>query len=395
MFDDLRIYLSQHIASAFWREAAMLALIALIAAVSYFFMRLVMLGLEHAVRRSKTRLDDIVLNGALCKAVARLFPALVVNRLLPQLIASDTPLHYWIKTLTSIYVLIAAIWLIITLVKNLYDLMEYRPSTRKYAVKGIFQMVRLIVIGIGVIIGLSIVLGREPTAIVTAIGASAAILMLVFKDTILGLVASVQLSANRMLRRGDWIVCDSHGVNGTVTDVSLTTVKVLNWDNSVSTIPPYTLISDSFRNYQAMREAGGRRVERSILIDLNTVRFLDPDELQRLRERGRLDGVDLRGASEMVNLHLLRLYLDAYLRRDPRVNTEMLYMVRQMEPTAHGLPLQLYFFTHTTDWRPFEQIQSDIFDHIYAIVNEFSLRLFQSPAGSDLGGEASRLPKLP
>ena len=274
------------------------------------------------------------------------------------------------------------------LVKNLYHLMEDTEKTRRYAVKGIFQMVRLIIICIGVIIGLSMLLGREPTAIVTAIGASAAVLMLVFKDTIMGLVASVQLSANNMLRKGDWLVCDSHGINGTVTDVSLTTVKVLNWDNSISTIPPYTLITDSFRNYRNMRDMGGRRVERSILIDLNTVRFLEPDEIERLRSRGRLEGLGDIDARNMVNLHLLRLYLDNFIRHDRRVNSSMLFMVRQMQPTAQGLPLQLYFFTKVTAWREFEQVQSDIFDHVYAIVNEFGLRMFQTLAGSDI----SRLP---
>ena len=384
MFEQLRLFLSDHVGSVLLREAVMLLVIAVIAVASYYLARAVMLWVEKRVERSETKLDDIVFNKPLCNAIARLVPALVVNHSLPQLIDSTTSLHQWIKTLTALYVLIAIIYLSITLVKNLYDLMEVKPATKKYAVKGIFQMLRLIIICIGVIVGLSIILGREPATIVTAIGASAAVLMLVFKDTILGLVASVQLSANRMLKKGDWIVCDSHGVNGTVTDVSLTTVKVLNWDNSISTIPPYTLISDSFRNYQAMRDAGGRRVERSILIDLNTVRFLDRDELARLRERGRLDGIDTEGASEMVNLHLLRLYLDNFIAHDSRVNASMLYMVRQMQPTDRGLPLQLYFFTHATGWRDYERVQSDIFDHVYAIVNEFGLRIFQSPAGTDI-----------
>ncbi len=384
MFEQLRLILSDRVASPLLREAVLLLVIAVIAVAAYFIVRAVMLWVEKKVEKSETKLDDIIFNKSLCTAIARLVPALVVNHCLPQLIDSNTSLHQWIKTLTALYVLVAFIYLSITLVKNLYDLMEVKPSTKKYAVKGIFQMLRLIIICIGVIVGLSIVLGREPATIVTAIGASAAVLMLVFKDTILGLVASVQLSANRMLKKGDWIVCDSHGINGTVTDVSLTTVKVLNWDNSVSTIPPYTLISDSFRNYQAMRDAGGRRVERSILIDLNTVRFLDNAELDRLRDRGRLDGIDTDGAREMVNLHLLRLYLDNYIRHDSRVNTSMLYMVRQMQPTAQGLPLQLYFFTHATAWREYERVQSDIFDHVYAIVNEFDLRIFQSPAGTDI-----------
>ncbi len=382
--EHLREFLTEHLSWPLAREIVLLAVIAAIAIVSYFIMNYVMRKVKEIVEDTETKIDDILLDTSMRKALSCLVPALIVNYFLPQLFDNSTSLHQWIKTLTSLYVLTAVIYVCIVLVKNLYHLMEDTEKTRRYAVKGIFQMVRLIIICVGVIIGLSMILGREPTAIVTAIGASAAVLMLVFKDTILGLVASVQLSANNMLRKGDWLVCDSHGINGTVTDVSLITVKVLNWDNSISTIPPYTLITDSFRNYRNMRDMGGRRVERSILIDLNTVRFLEPDEIERLRSRGRLDGLGEIDARNMVNLHLLRLYLDNFIRHDQRVNSSMLFMVRQMQPTAQGLPVQLYFFTKVTAWREFEQVQSDIFDHVYAIVNEFSLRMFQAPAGSDI-----------
>lgn len=384
MLEQIRIFLNEQLPWAFARETALLILIAIIAVIAYYATHAIMLKVEKLVEQSETKIDDILLNKPMCKAIAALVPALVVNHFLPQLYDNTTRLHVWINTLTSLYVLTTIIYICIVLVKNLYDLMEHVPSTKRYAVKGIFQMVRLVIICIGVIIGMSIILGREPATIVTAIGASAAVLMLVFKDTIMGLVASVQLSANNMLKKGDWVVCESHGVNGTVTDVSLTTVKIRNWDNSISTIPPYTLITDSFRNYQAMIESGGRRVERSILIDMNTIHFLNADDMQQLKERGHLEGITEEIESEMVNIHLLRLYLTNYIGNDNRVNSSMIYMVRQLQPTAQGLPLQLYFFTKTTDWRKFEQVQSDIFDHIYAIVNEFGLRIFQAPAGFDI-----------
>ncbi|MDE6098318.1 MAG: mechanosensitive ion channel family protein [Muribaculaceae bacterium] len=382
--EELRDFLTGHLSWPAAREAVLLCVIALLAAISYFVMGWLMKHVERLVKYTATTIDDILLNDMMRKALSRLVPALVVNWLLPQLYNNTTSLYSWITTLTALYVLVAVIYVCIVLVRNLYHLMEDSEKTRRYAVKGIFQMVRLVIVCIGVIIGLSIILGREPVAIVTAIGASAAVLMLVFKDTILGLVASVQLSANNMLRKGDWLVCDSHGINGTVTDVSLTTVKVLNWDNSVSTIPPYTLVTDSFRNYQAMRDSGGRRVERSILIDINTVRFLDAIELERLKARGRLDGMDAAAGGDMVNLHLLRLYLEKFIGTDSRVNASMLFMVRQMAPTPQGLPLQLYFFTNTTEWREYERVQSDMFDHVYAIINEFGLRIYQAPAGSDI-----------
>ncbi len=265
---------------------------------------------------------------------------------------------------------------------NLYKAILRRDNLRVYAVKGVFEMLKLIIIGVGVIIGLSLLIGRSPLAIITALGASAAVLMLVFKDTILGLVASVQLTANKMLHRGDWIMAEKQGVNGEVIDVSLTTIKIRNWDNSVSTIPPYTLVSESFRNYQPMRESGGRRVERAVYIDISTVRFCTSAEIEKLVSAGMLpEDTDL---SLQVNLSLLRVYLERYLSSHPSVNTDMLVMVRQLEPTPSGLPLQLYFFTNTTEWKEFERIQSAIFDHVYAVVGEFGLRIFQTPAGSDL-----------
>lgn len=255
-----------------------------------------------------------------------------------------------------------------------------------YAVKGIFQMLKLLVVGVGVIIAVSLMIGKEPGVILTALGASAAVLMLVFKDTILGLVASVQLTANKMLRKGDWIVADKYGANGEVEDVSLTTVKVRNWDNSISTIPPYALVSESFRNYQPMRIAGGRRVDRSLYIDMSSVRFCNEDELRELESRGWLEGVPLDRAARQVNLTLFRRYLEKYISLNKDVNQTMLHMVRQMDPTQSGLPLQLYFFVKKTGWKDFEHIQADIFDHVYAVIGVFGLRVFQTPTGTDIGG---------
>ena len=245
-------------------------------------------------------------------------------------------------------------------------------------------MLKLIIIGVGVIIGVSILIGRSPVTIITALGASAAILMLVFKDTIMGLVASVQLTANNMLHRGDWIEAPKHGANGEVLDVSLTTVKVRNWDNTVTTVPPYSLVSESFKNYEPMRTSGGRRVDRAIYIDANTVRFCPADELASLEAEGWLEGLDIDTASRFVNLRLLRNYLEHYLATNELVNPDLLHMVRQLDPTPSGLPLQLYFFTRSTVWQEYENAQSDIFDHVYAVISRFGLRIFQTPAGADL-----------
>lgn len=360
--------------------------IAALAIIAYYLTKFILYLLQFLIEKSPTTWDDEMLNHRLMKGISQLAPALVVNKLLPAFFTkADGETITWIKTLTSFYILWAIIIIISRLIGNLYNAFHRRDNLRPYAVKGIFQMVRLIVYGIGIIIGISILIGKEPIVILTALGASAAVLMLIFKDTILGLVASVQLTANKMLHRGDWIIADSHKANGEVEDISLTTIKVRNWDNSITTIPPYALISESFRNYQPMRRAGGRRVDRSIFIDVNTVRFLTAEETARLAEEGWLSGLDnIAQADKIINLALLRKYLEHFLTHHPEVNTDMLLMIRQMEPTPSGLPLQLYFFTNATEWKAFERVQSDIFDHVYATVGRFGLRIFQTPAGTDI-----------
>lgn len=298
---------------------------------------------------------------------------------------------HWIKLLTSFYILWAVIHAVVIFVDNLYIAMSKRKQFRPYAVKGIFQMMKLLVIGLGIIGAISMLLGKQPGTILAAFGASAAVLMLVFKDTIMGFVASVQLTANKMLHRGDWVEVRKHGANGEVVDITLTTVKIRNWDNSVTTIPPYVLVSDSFQNYQPMRKSGGRRVDRSIYIDFSSVGFCDEECVGRLRSRGWLEAGDLASAEGEVNLTLFRRYLERYLERHPDVRHDMLTMVRQMAPTQSGLPLQLYFFTRHTAWRDFEHVQSDIFDHVYAAIGEFGLRIYQTPRGMTSSGSATIL----
>lgn len=344
---------------------------------AYYLMRLLEVVAMYFINKSSTKWDDDLLNQRFLKAVSQLMPAAVVAWLLPQFFKVHDMAYNWVSVITRCYILWAAVYIIHVFISNLYTAFSHRRRFRAYAVKGIFQMTRLIVVGVGVIVTVSIVFGRSPMSILMGLGASAAILMLVFKDTILGLVASVQLTANNMLRKGDWIIVDKHGANGEVIDISLTTIKVLNWDNSVTTVPPYTLVSESFKNYQPMRKSGGRRVDRSILIDANSVGFCTPSEIEELSAQGWLEDVEVDNAARMINLRLLRAYLENYLATHPEVRHDMLTMVRQMEPTPTGLPLQLYFFTTKTEWKEFERVQSDIFDHVYAVIRRFGLRVYQ------------------
>lgn len=391
----IKIFLHAHIQGEHQTQIItfmLLAAIFLTAMVAYYICKWLLYLVGIAIDKSPTKWDDDLIDHRFMRAVSQLAPALIVNWFLPAFFrANESDSVHWIKVLTSFYILWAVVRIAVIFIENLYKAMSHRKRTQPYAVKGIFQMLKLVMIGIGIIIGISILIGKEPIAILTALGASAAILMLVFKDTILGLVASVQLTANKMLHKGDWIVAEKHGANGEVEDVSLTTVKVRNWDNSISTIPPYALISDSFRNYQPMRRSGGRRVERSIYIDAESIRFCTEAELLELDRQGWLENIPVDRAARQVNLTLLRRYLEKYIARHKDVNPDMLHMVRQMQPTPSGLPLQLYFFTHRTGWKDFEHVQADIFDHVYAVIQEFGLRIFQTPSGTDIASLRNNL----
>lgn len=356
--------------------------IALAAVIGYFLTKWTLELFEKLISRTKTKWDDDLLNPLMLRAISQLTPAIVVNWLLPGLFGTSVSAIKWLTALTSLYILWAAVRIVTIFFDNLYNAFLHRRRFRAYAVKGIFDTFKLIAICIGVIVGLSIIIGKSPVVIITALGASAAVLLLIFQDSILGLVASVQFTANKLMTRGDWIEDKSHDINGEVIEVSLTAVKVRNWDNSVSTVHPYALMKGSFRNYQPMRRSGGRRVDRSIFIDLNTVRFLTADELTPLRHEGFITDEEM--SARQVNLKLLRSYLERYLVNHDNVRHDMTTMVRQLEPTHSGLPLQLYFFIDNVAWEAYEALASDIFDHVYAVVSLFGLHMFQTPAGTDL-----------
>ncbi|MDE6511209.1 MAG: mechanosensitive ion channel family protein [Muribaculaceae bacterium] len=367
----------------------LLVLIVLISVASYFLcVRIVTPLTAFITRKTETEWDDDILNDKAMKAFSQLAPALILAWLLPQAFSN----HQWgvdlIERLTKVYIVYAVVNLICVVISNTVDGFEKRDKGAEHNLTVIEGAVKLILVLIGVIIGLSILFNKEPGMVLTGFGASAAVLMLVFQDTIKGFVAGVQLTLNNMLKKGDWIICDKAGANGSVQSIKLTTVKVQNWDNSIVTIHPYTLISDSFRNYQNMRDMGARRVCRSIYVDFDSIRFLSRQELERLRERGLITEEEKEGRHE-VNLTHFRKYLTRYLTEHPDVITShadpsVIVMVRQLQPTPQGLPLELYFFTHITAWLHFERLQADIFDHVYACVREFGLRIYQAPSGQDL-----------
>lgn len=382
--DFLSSFLSESVASKALLPVSLLV-IALFAYLAYVFCHSVVAMVVRVVTsRTASTWDDDLLNDRFLKAFSQLAPALLVAYLLPDAFSGEGKVYTWFTKLTEFYIVWAFVNLANRFLQNLYDAFDKRKKYKIHTLRGVFQILKLFFVCVGVIIGISILFDKSPFAILTAVGASAAVLMLVFKDTILGLVAGVQLTANDMLKKGDWIVVAKSGANGEVIDVSLTTVKVRNWDNSVTTVPPYTLISESFQNFKPMQQSGGRRVIRSVYIDLNSIKFCTPEQLSHLIERGWLKEEDIQDARHTVNVELLARYLERYIETHPDVETKMTHMVRQLQPTPQGLPLELYFFTNKTEWVTYEHIQASIFNHVYAVVAEFGLAMYQAPAGADI-----------
>ena len=365
-----------------------LTLIALILLISYIitklFRHLVIPAVHKITSRTKATWDDYLFNERMMTSFCRMIPPIMFYLLLPFVFNNIPQVLDILLKGCLIYLVITTLMLVNSFLNSLYEISNEHETLRNRPLKGIYQMINLVAIGIGIILIISILIDQNAATILAGLGASAAVLMLIFKDSILGLVAGVQLSANDMLRPGDWITMPKYGADGDVLEVSLTTVKVRNFDKTITAIPPYALVSDSFQNWRGMRETGGRRIKRSIFIDMTTVHFCSEREKEMFASRGWIDEAQAKPETQVVNLYVFRNYLQNYLKEHPRTHKELMIMVRQMQPTSEGLPLEIYCFSNTTVWPEYEQIQGEIFDHILAVIPEFGLRIFQRPSGNDL-----------
>lgn len=354
------------------------------------------------VKKTKATWDDVVFDRKVMIYLSHLVAPIILYILLPLAI-SNAGLLTFILRICMIYIIAVFLKFISALLSALYHVYSERELFRDRPLKGLLQTVQVILFFIGGIIIVSILIDKSPMVLLTGLGASAAVLMLVFKDSIMGFVSGIQLSANNMLKVGDWIEMPKYGADGTVIEVTLNTVKVRNWDNTITTIPPYALVSDSFQNWRGMQESGGRRIKRSIRIDMNSVKFCTPEMLAKYRkirllkdyieetekvveEYNKEHGIDnsvLVNGRRQTNLGVFRAYLTNYLRSLPAVNQDLTCMVRQLQPTEQGIPLELYFFSSIKAWIPYEGVQADVFDHVLAIIPEFDLHVFQNPTGED------------
>lgn len=386
-----------------WAAFVVVLLVAVLVALICRF--LLLRVVRRIVRRTRVTWDDIIFNDKALKRFSHLLVPLILYIMLPAIFPSDAGARHVMVRLTQVYIVVAILRLLSTFIRAVFDIAANRRAWQGKPIKGLRQTGQGIVYLIGTILIISILLNRSPAILLTGLGASAAVLMLIFRDSILGFVSGIQLSANDMLKVGDWIAMPKYGADGTVEEVSLTTVKIRNWDNTIVTLPPYLLVSDSFQNWEGMRASGGRRVKRSVNIDMASVKFCNSDMLDRYRGIGLLkeyieqterrvaeynaahnipperSGVD---GMHQTNLGVFRAYLVNYLKDLETVNKNMTLMVRQLQPTQTGLPMELYFFTNTVEWVAYEGIQSDVFDHVLAVVPTFDLRVFQNPSGSDV-----------
>jgi len=367
--------------------------------------KLIIKVLKEITERTETKWDDILLEKRVFHRLAYLAPAMLIHSLMPEII-NNVNYEFWVNLIQGalkIYMVLIFLVVIdaflnaIVEIYNDFEIAKYKP------IKGYIQILKIIIYLITAIIVISILIGQSPLYLLGGLGALSAVLMLIFKDTLLGFVASIQLSSNDMLRPGDWITVNKFGADGTVKDINLTTVKIENFDKTITTIPTYSLISDAFQNWRGMEEAGVRRIKRSLILNMNSVKFCNDEMLERFKnfvlirdyienkqkeiesynKAKNIDDTNLINGRRQTNLGVFRKYMQCYLAENEYISKDHTLLVRQLPPTEKGLPIEIYVFSKITEWAKFEDVVSDIFDHILAVVPMFDLQIFQNPSGSD------------
>jgi miniconductance mechanosensitive channel len=391
--------------------AAKLTVVAVVVAVAwlayYITLHLTLAIIRKMAARTRTKWDDQLVERGFFDRLAWLVPAVIFYLAAPvfaEPFVSSLALDVVLMRLTTawlIVVVLRSLSALLNAAADIYDTLDHKKAN---PISGFVGGLKLVLWIVGLILCIAAITGRDPSGLVAGIGALTAVLMLVFKDSILGLVASIQIFVNDLVRVGDWIEMPAHGVDGDVIAVSLTTVKVQNWDRTIATVPSYSVISESFKNWRGMQDSDGRRIKRSISIDVNSVHFCTPEQIERFGRYALLEdyiaekqaevaaynvehGIDTSeviNGRRLTNLGTFRAYLVAYLRRHEGINNEMTLLVRQLDLSAEGLPIEIYVFSCDKDWGVYEALQADIFDHLLSVVGEFDLRVFQSPTGREL-----------
>ena len=382
------------------RQAAYTAGLILLAWAAHLLARRVLLRImSHLIRASDTKLDDVLLDQGVLNRAALLLPVLVFYYGADGLPGSrETVLQIVNAALLMVVLLVAG-----AAIGALQEATADYDARTEVPIKSYAQILKIVLYVLGGLMTVAVLTGRSPWVLLSGVGAVMAVVILVFRDTLLSLTASFTIASNRLVKVGDWIEVPTFGADGDVIEIALHTVKVQNWDKTITTIPTHKLVDVSFKNWRGMQDSGGRRIKRAIHIDMNSIRFCDAEMLQRFERfelirdyldsrrkeveeyntESRVDASELVNGRRLTNVGTFRAYVAAYLLSHPRIRQDMTFLIRQLAPAAQGLPLEIYVFTNTTVWADYEGIQSDIFDHLLAVVPRFGLRVYQEPAGSD------------
>jgi len=370
--------------------------------VNYIAKRFILRLVEHYAAMTNSKWDDVLVKRKFFRRLSHFAPALVIYLMASVFFDNETAITVT-KTIAEIYMLFVAILTVDSFLSSVVDIYHNYDDSGKFPLRIFVQVAKILIFTVISIVIFSVLIGKSPAYFIGGLGAMTAVLMLIFKDPILGLAAGIQLSANKMVRVGDWIEMPKYGADGDVIDISLTTVKVQNFDKTIVTIPTFALVSEGVRNWRGMSESGGRRIKRSVYVDITSVKFCDEEMIQRFskiqhlrnyildkkkeladynRERN-IDNSVLVNGRRMTNLGTFRTYLVSYLKDHPKIHKDLTLLVRQLDPGPTGIPIEVYVFSNDQVWANYESIQADIFDHILAVIPEFGLKVYQNPSGSD------------
>ena len=374
-------------------------IIGMLCLVAYFITsRILLRTVSHLFKKTSTKFDDILIEERVFNKLPFLVPLVIVY--------NSKDLLYWnnlLDRVTLSTIALVFLYSLNALINALNEMFKLTDLSKKFSIKSYTQIGKLLINIFGIIVVIAVLTGNSPVYILSGLGALTAVLILVFKDTILSLVSSVQISSNDLFKVGDWVEAPQFGADGDVIDIALHSVKIQNWDKTISVIPTNKLIDSSFKNWRGMAESGGRRIKRSINIDMSSIKFctnemisryskynvianyikVKLEEVQRFNIENNITDESLINGRSLTNIGTFRAYIEGYLRNHNKIHDEMTFLVRQLSPSANGLPIEIYVFSNDTDWLNYEKIQADIFDHLLAVVSEFELKVFQNPSGSD------------
>lgn len=382
------------------KQALFMAAVVLGSFLSFYITnRYILLLFKKIAQKSKTKFDDAILESGLIARISYFVPLLIIDNLAFVFLEFEP----WVKRLAELVMIFMAIGVVHAFLKSINNYYETLPRSRERPIKGYIQITIILAYIFGIIFVIGYLTGQSPWVLLSGVGALTAVILLIFRDTILSFVAGMQITAYDLIHVGDWIEMPQYGADGDVIEIALHTIKVQNWDKTITVIPTHKLNSDAFKNWRGMQQAGGRRIKRSIYIDQNSIKFIDEDliekfsgirlisdymqkkisELNEYNKTYHLEDNNQIHRRRLTNIGTFRAYAKAYIENHPKINQNLTHMIRQLPPGPEGLPIEIYAFTNDIVWQNYEGIQSDIFDHLIAVVREFDLRIFQNPSGED------------